>query len=191
MRRPLIALATLAMTAAAPSLAHADDLKIVDELRFGVYEHDASVFGHQKESGADIGNEVLFTSPSFLSVIWSPRPILGFLENTNGTTSQYYGGLTWTWNFATDVLRSDDAFYVEITEGPGFNGGKTNVTDPLEQQTRKSLGSHWLFREDLDIGYRLTPQWSIAFSYNHISNADLASRNEGLNNIGGRIGFKF
>lgn len=191
MRRSIPALAAFALAATASGAAFADDQQIISELRFGVYEHDASLLGHQKETGADIGNEVLFTSPSFLSVIGSPRPILGYLINTNDTTNQFYGGLTWTWDFVHDVFRSDDAFYVEITEGPGFNGGKTDVTDPIELQHRKSLGSHWLFREDLDIGYRLTPQWSIALSYNHISNADLATRNEGLNDIGARIGFKF
>lgn len=191
MRRSIPALAAFALAATASGAAFADDQQIISELRFGVYEHDASLLGHQKETGADIGNEVVFTSPSFLSVIWSPRPVLGYLINTNDTTNQFYGGLTWTWDFVHDVFHSDDAFYVEFTEGPGFNGGKTDVTDPFESQHRKSLGSHWLFREDLDIGYRLTQQWSIALSYNHISNADLAPRNEGLNDIGARIGFKF
>jgi lipid A 3-O-deacylase len=191
MRRSHILLAALAMAVTAPGIAVADDQSIIDEVRFGVYDHDASVLGHQKETGADLGNEVLFTSPSFLSVIWSPRPIIGYLINTSGETSQAYAGLTWTWNFAENVLRENDGFYVELTEGPGWNDGKINVTGPIASQQRKSLGSNVLFREDLDIGYRITPQWSVALSYNHISNADLATRNEGLNDIGARIGFKF
>jgi lipid A 3-O-deacylase len=183
--------ATAVLAVAAPDIARADDTKIIDELRFGVYEHDASVLGHQKETGVDFGNEILFTSPDFLSVIWSPRPIIGALINSAGETSQVYAGLTWTWNFVHDVLRNGDGFYVEFSEGPGFNNGKLNVTDPVQSQKRKSLGSHVLFREDLDLGYHLTPQWSLALSYNHVSNADLAPRNEGLNDIGVRVGFKF
>ena len=191
MRRSTLTLFALALAVTAPGIARADDQNIIDEVRFGAYEHDASVLGHQKETGADVGDEVLFTSPSFLSVIWAPRPNLGFLINTAGETSQVYGGLTWTWNFADNVLRENDGFYVEFTEGPGFNNGKINVTGAVESQRRKSLGSNVLFREDLDLGYHITPNWSIALSYNHISNADLATRNEGLNDIGARIGFKF
>jgi lipid A 3-O-deacylase len=180
-----------ASSAALPGAAHADDGGIVDEFRLGVYEHDASILGHQKETGADIGAELLFTSPAFLQAIWSPRPVIGGLVNTSGETDQAYGGLTWTWDFASNVLRDGDGFYVEGTLGGGWNDGKINVSAPLESQQRKSLGSNALFREDLDIGYHITPRWSLAVSYNHISNADLAERNEGLNDIGVRVGLKF
>jgi lipid A 3-O-deacylase len=174
-----------------PTAAGAADGTLVDELRFGVYQHDASVFGHQKETGADIGAELLFASPQFLKPVYAPRPVVGFLANTAGETNQVYMGLTWTWDFVRDVLRPGDGFYVEGTLGGGWNDGKTNVRDPAEQDKHKSLGSHFLFREDVDLGYRVSPAWSVAISYNHISNADLASRNEGLNDIGLRVGYRF
>ncbi|HLY54472.1 MAG TPA: acyloxyacyl hydrolase [Stellaceae bacterium] len=161
---------------------------IFDEGRLGVYEHDASVFGHQKESGADIGVEVLFKPFNFL---WEPRLAIGGLVNTDGETDQAYVGLTWTWDFVHGVFTSDDGLYAEATLGGGWNNGLINVTDPVLSQERKSLGSNVLFREDVDLGYRFNPVWSIAVSYNHISNADLGVRNEGLNDIGVRVGMKF
>jgi|HubBroStandDraft_1064217.scaffolds.fasta_scaffold00142_37 lipid A 3-O-deacylase len=192
MRPSCFALAgfTAVLVAAAPGIARADD-GLFSEFRLGVYDHDASILGHQKETGEDIGAEILFTSPDIFEIIGSPRPILGGLVNTAGQTDQLYSGLTWTWTFVHDVLREGDGFYVEGTEGPGLNNGHINVTNPFESQHEKSLGSNVLFREDVDLGYRFTSRLSIAVSYNHISNADLATRNEGLNDIGARVGFKF
>jgi lipid A 3-O-deacylase len=183
------ALAGIALATVLPGTARADD-GIFDEVRLGVYEHDASLLGHQKETGADIGAEVLLASPPPLAVIGGPRPTFGALVNTAGETDQIYGGMTWTWNFVHDVLREGDGFYVEGVLGGGWNDGKISAT-PAEAQVRKSLGSNVLFREDVDLGYRITPHWAVAVSYNHISNADLATRNEGLNDIGVRVGLKF
>jgi lipid A 3-O-deacylase len=193
MRSSCFALAGIALAAAAamPGVARADDEGIFSEIRLGGYEHDASILGHQKETGDDIGAELLFTSPGLLEIIGAPRPILGVLINDAGQTSQVYSGLTWTWNFLHDVVIDGDGFYLEGTEGPGLNNGHINVTNPFESQHEKSLGSNILFREDIDLGYHITPRWSVAISYNHISNADLGVRNEGLNDIGARIGFKF
>jgi lipid A 3-O-deacylase len=159
-----------------------------DEIRVGAYEHDASVLGHQKEQGEDFGVELLFRPFDFFG---SPRLVVGGLVNDKSETDQAYLGLTWTWDFVHGLLNDADGLYVEGTLGGGWNDGLLNVTDPVESQRRKSLGSNVLFREDIDLGYRITPVWSVAISYNHISNADLATRNEGLNDIGLRLGMKF
>jgi len=179
----------LAQTAA-PTAPPTPSVKIVDELKAGVYEHDASILGHQKETGADLNLEILFTSPAFLEIIGSPRPMIGGLVNTSGETDQAYFGLTWDWTFLHDVLRAGDGFYVEGSLGGSLHDGKLDVQG-AEAQKRKSLGSPVLFREDVDLGYHITPRYSVAISYNHISDADLAKRNEGLNDIGIRFGFKF
>ncbi|HWK43293.1 MAG TPA: acyloxyacyl hydrolase [Stellaceae bacterium] len=192
MRRSAYLLATL-LAAASPQLAlaqTADSGKIVDELKGGIYDHDASVLGHQKETGADINLEVLFTSPSFLGIIGSPRPMVGGLVNTSGQTDQFYFGLTWDWTFVHDVFASGDGFYVEGSLGGSVHDGKLDVQG-AEAQRRKSLGSPVLFREDVDLGYRFAQRYSVAISLNHISDADLAKRNEGLNDVGLRFGYKF
>jgi len=191
MRHYCITLAGIAVAVIAiPGTALADDVPF-DEIRVGVYKHDASILGHQKERGEDINVEILFTSPVVLEKIASPRPNLGGLVNTAGQTDQLYTGLTWTWDFLQDVLTGGDGFYLEGTLGISLHNGNISVSEPADTQQDKSLGSRVLFREDVDIGYRFTPRWSLAISYNHISNANLAKRNEGLNDFGVRVGFKF
>jgi lipid A 3-O-deacylase len=185
MRFSQLFLASGVAALALPGLAKADAYGFLDEARIGVFEHDASVFGHQKETGADIGVEFLFDSPRFLTLIGSPRPIIGGLANSAGQTDQAYTGLTWTWDFIHNVLHQGDAFYVEGTLGGGWNDGKINVNGATPE------GENILFREDVDIGYRITSVYSVALSYNHISNADLGERNEGINDIGLRFGIKF
>ncbi len=58
-------------------------------------------------------------------------------------------------------------------------------------QTNKSLGSRVLFREAAEIGYEFTPKNSISVMLDHISNARLATRNEGITNVGLRYGVRF
>jgi lipid A 3-O-deacylase len=188
MRSLFLTSALCSIACFAANAARADVGGLLSEARFGVYEHDASVLGHQKETGADLGLEFLFQP---VDLLFGARPIIGGLANTSGETNQVYVGATWTWDFLSNIVQEGDGLYVEGTLGGGWNDGEINVTDPYESQHRKSLGSHFLFREDVDLGYHITPVWSVALSYNHISDADLAVRNEGLNDIGLRIGMKF
>lgn len=67
-----------------------------------------------------------------------------------------------------------------------MHSGQTGKTT-----TDKELGSRVLFRQALEIGYDLDDQWSASVYFSHISNASLADENEGLNNLGLRIGFRF
>lgn len=150
------------------------------ELRLGVFDHDISFLGHSKEGGADINAEALFDSPDFLKPIWAPRPHLGLSVNTQGDTSQIYAGLTWTYAPIQKV-------FVDFSFGGSVNNGKR---DTLEIG-RKSLGFHVLFRESLSLGYRIDDHNSISIAFDHESNANLASRNEGLNNLGIRWGYRF
>lgn len=152
----------------------------VPEMRLGVLSHDISALGHSKEGGADINAEALFDSPDFLKPIWAPRPHLGISVNTQGDTSQIYAGLTWTYE---PTLR----IFVDFSFGGSVNNGKR---DTLEMD-RKSLGSHVLFRESLSLGYRIDEHNSISVAFDHESNANLANRNEGLNNLGIRWGYRF
>ncbi len=56
-----------------------------------------------------------------------------------------------------------------------------------EGEKRKSLGSNIPFREDIDLGYRITPAYSGTISYNHMSTADPGVRND----VGIRFDVKF
>ena len=56
---------------------------------------------------------------------------------------------------------------------------------------RKTLGSTALFRESVELGYQLTPRFSISGFVDHMSNADLAPHNAGITDTGALLGFKF
>ncbi len=170
---------------AAPSSG--STLKILDELKLGFLAHDVGIGGHHKENGYDANGEILFASPWFFKYIWSPRPHFGIDGNLNGKTNFYYGGLTWDWMFYRPGWSRDDGFFAALALGGSVNDGKISTT----LATRKSLGSHVLFREGLDLGYRVNSFLSFSGFIDHSSNAGLANRNEGITNAGGRIGFKF
>ncbi len=169
---------------------------VVSEVRLGALAHDVKAFGG-KEAGADINGEVLFVSPfpvnwgdnwpKYLQWIVHPRPHVGVDINTAGTTSQLYGGLTWTAVLATEIFRPDDGLEFNYFFGGAFNNGKTFTSEP----GRKSLGSNLLFHLGFEVAYRFAPNWSISFIYEHSSNADLAHKNQGITSLGGRIGYHF
>src|SRR5262245_8564995 len=181
--------AALLPTAFCAEAASAQDTG-VDEIRFGVYDHDTDLFGHKKESGVDLVLEALSTRIAALRFIGSPRFLIGVNINTAGQTNQVYIGLIRSWDLFHAVLKTDDAIFLEGTLGGGLNDGKLDVLGKPEGQRWKSHGSHLLFREAVGVGYRFNPKWSMALNLSHISNAGLAEPNEGLNNVGLTLNMK-
>jgi lipid A 3-O-deacylase len=161
--------------------------QVVDELKFGVLAHDVGLFDEHVEGGADINFEALFTSPDFLGVIGSPRPHLGGSVNTAGNTSVGYFGLTWGITLLEDLWTSGDGIFANASLGGALQNGYTSSAPP----GRKKLGSTALFRESLELGYRMTPAFSVSPYLDHMSNANLAPRNAGLTDAGIRFGFRF
>ncbi len=169
---------------------------IVSEVRLGALAHDVA-FAGGKEGGADINGEVLFVSPlpdslgadwpTWLQWLAHPRPHAGVDINTSGATNQFYVGATWTAVLARQILRPDDAIEFNYFFGPALNDGHANSHDP----DRKSLGSNLLFHLGVEMDYRLTAATSVGVIYEHSSNAGLARKNQGLNNIGLRVGYHF
>lgn len=185
----------LAFAALAPAGARAQNLTY-GELKLGVMQHDVRYFdGFEK--GIDINPEVIFPSPVpdawvasvpwYLGWVIQPRPTLGAMFNTKGFTNQYYFGPTWSWQLVDNVLMPGDGITFGVFFGPGFNDGQTTPIDP----TRKALGSNVLFREALELGYRINPVWTISAYVDHVSNAGFARYNQSLNEVGGRIGIRF
>ncbi|MBC7952648.1 MAG: acyloxyacyl hydrolase [Rhodospirillaceae bacterium] len=152
----------------------------LSEIRLGVFDHDIGFLGHDKEGGADINAEALFDSPDFLKAIWAPRPHMGASVNTQGDTSQLYAGLTWTYEPIQKV-------FMDFSFGGSVHNGELNT----REMDRKSLGSRVLFRESLSLGYRIDDHHSVSIAFDHESNANLASHNAGLNNLGIRWGYRF
>jgi lipid A 3-O-deacylase len=155
--------------------------QILSEIRGGVYDHDVSFWSFHRESGTDINGELLFVSPSFLEVLWSPRPHLGATVNTEGNTSHAYAGLTW------ELPVFSTGFFVDGNLGLSVNNGRRDTDDP----DRKSLGSPVLFRLGAAVGYNLTEKVNVSLQFEHMSNAYLANENEGMDNFGLRLGYRF
>jgi lipid A 3-O-deacylase len=156
---------------------------VVSELKLGVLAHDVHIFSSsRKEEGADFNGEILFNLPSnpFFSTIGSPRFHLGGSVNSEGDTDQGYFGLTWD-------FKSDIGVFVEGSFGGAIHDGKLNSY----YFDRKSLGSRVLFRISGSVGYQFNAHHSLAVMLDHISNAGLASPNEGMDNVGIRYGFRF
>ena len=152
----------------------------VSEIRFGAFVHDEGAFTRNEEEGFDGNLEFLFVSPDFLKFIWEPRPHLGATINSKGDTSQAYMGLSWEWSFF-------GSWFGGFSLGGAVHDGKlsTNRID------RKELGCRVLFRESVEVGYRFGGRHGISGYLDHISNAKLCNRNEGLEDFGIRYGYKF
>jgi hypothetical protein len=184
-----------AILAASGSLVRAQNLTY-GELKFGVLAHDVHFLGG-KEHGIDLNPEI--DSPAVIPDSWAaqvpwylrwmvqPRFGAGGEINTDGYTNQAYFGASWKWLLAPDVLRPGDAFTFTFFFGPSFNDGKILAHVP----DRKSLGSNVLFREAVEIGYRINPVYEISVMVDHESNAGFARQNQSLNDVGLRLGIRF
>ena len=191
-------LATLCLgtvAAVTPGAGRAQNLTY-SEIKLGVIAHDVHFLGG-KEHGVDLNPEIIFQSPvadswaagvpAGLRWMVQPRPTIGGEINTSGFTNQAYFGATWTWQLASNVLQPGDGIALSYFFGPGFNDGDIIGTAP----DRKSLGSHILFREALELGYRITPVYEISAMFDHVSNGGLAKQNQSINDLGVRLGVAF
>lgn len=179
-----ILIAAIAMGVSFAGAAHAGP---IEELRAGLYAQSCCGFGSSKEQGAAINAEAVFKSPRFLSVLAAPRPVLGATVATDGdATNQVYAGLEWR----ADVSR----WFVAAGVGGVLHDGETDRFDPVADAARVSstvfYGCRALFRLAGDVGYRVTDRLSASFHWNHISNAGLCSDNEGMDQMGLRLGLR-
>ncbi len=155
------------------------EVPILSEARIGVSIHDSGGFSGRKEEGIDVNTEVLFHDLG-----WFPRvkirPHVGASINTKGDTSAIYAGLTasfYVWR----------GLFLEVSGGAAAHNGKHHTTDP----NRKELGCTVLFRESFSAGYEVTRRSSVAVYLDHISNANICSKNEGMETLGVRYGYRF
>lgn len=180
MKRYVIVLVVLLVTASFALADEGAEASALSELRGGVYAHDIDFWSFHRESGVDINGEVLFVSPEIFENIWEPRPHVGATINTSGNTSHVYTGLTWEFDIPAD-------FFIDANLGLSLHNGYLDT----DKGNRKSLGSSVLLRVGGAVGYNLTEKWNISLQYEHMSNAYLADPNEGMDNLGLRLGYRF
>lgn len=152
----------------------------ISEIRLGAQYHDAAVFNTRRERGWDVSGEFLFVSPRFLEFAFAPRPHLGFHANTAGDTSQVYFGLSW-----------EATVWQGLFVGFSLGGSVHDGVLRKGRIDRQALGTRVLFRESVEIGYRFAGGYSISVMFDHVSNARLASSNQGLDTLGARLGYSF
>ncbi len=179
--------------APARQLAARPDAKpfgIISEIRGGLLKH-AVAFGHDsKETSVDGNLEVLFTTPDWwiFKTLWSPRPHVGASFNASATnTDQIYAGLTWEW-------APVEWFFMDLGLGLTVHNGMldNSMIDGKSRYDRREFGCRVLFRQALDIGWRMTPKHSVSLMWSHISHGGLChEENEGMDNAGLRYGYRF
>ena len=153
----------------------------LSEIRLGALRHDAGVIVAQEEPDVvDANAELLFASPRFLRHVWSPRPHLGVIGNFAGATNQAYLGLTWD----VDLFAG---LFLELGLGASVHNGELDTGD----QARKNLGCRWLYRESVSLGYRVSQHHNVSVMLDHVSNNDRCDRNDGLDTLGVRWGYRF
>jgi hypothetical protein len=157
----------------------------LSEFRFGLSAQDP--WGSEGRDGsANLTGEILFAKPFTASDLFTsyfvPRPHVGGSVNFDGMTSFAYAGLSWT----VDLTPS---LFVEGSLGGAVHNGKGRQANPFDQH--QQIGCSPLFRESGSVGVRLSANWSLMATVEHLSNAGSCSDNRGLTNIGARVGYSF
>jgi lipid A 3-O-deacylase len=154
----------------------------VREIRAGLAAHDVDGLWSRssKETGQDLIAEVIFNRPLFRLLSAKAYPNAGLSLNTQGDTSKVYGGFLLRWEFAS-------AFFFSTGLGLTLHTGKLDTDSP----DRKSLGSRVLFRIPIEVGLAIDRHHHLSLAFDHMSNAGLASPNEGLDTLGVVYGYRF
>ncbi|WP_227869190.1 acyloxyacyl hydrolase [Nitrosospira lacus] len=182
--RTIIGMMVFGFGCGVSSVGYADERRPpgwLHEVKLGVLHHDTGGLwsGFRRESGADFNLEAIF-SPQYKILGGFIRPALGGSVNTAGDTSKLYSGIRWQYDHASGI------FF-----GVGFGGAVHNGDLHLQHYDRKALGSRVLFHIPVEIGYRVGARSSLSVYFDHVSNANLADANEGMDTFGGRYGYRF
>jgi len=156
--------------------------KWVRGMRIGMAAHDVDGLwsGDSKEDGPDLCVEIIFSRTVFQFLAATAYPNAGVSINTRGNTSSLYGGFLLQWSGAAPLIFSTGL-------GLAVHNGATE-TDSADQ---KSLGSRLLFRIPIEAGYIIAPHHRITLAFAHVSNAYLATPNEGMDTLGIFYGYQF
>ena len=169
---------------------------ILSEARFGVMQENICILdcdNANKEPGQNISAELLFASPDFHDLIWSPKPYVMGSLNTQGDTSFGGFGLHWSFDFA-------DKWAFEPSVGYVIHDGE--LASPFPQGDPRGdafteehvlFGSRDLFRTTFGLHYEINETWGAELLYEHLSHGQILGngRNQGIDNIGLRATYAF
>ena len=167
--------AALAQDTPQPGLLHS--------LTLGLLAHDVDGLwsGHREESGLDVELEAVFARAGFQAPGGRIRPNLGVTLNTSGDTSFAYAGFVWEFT-------SRRGLFLQLGAGAAWHDGETETRG---DEDKKELGSRWLFRIPIELGFAVGEHHRVSVAFVHVSNAGLADENEGLDTLGLRYGYRF
>lgn len=164
-----------------PSSAASSSANQNNEVRIGIMKNDiGNGLKQRHERSPDLNFEYLVKpwSTGLGYYIFSPRPHMGMSINTRGGTHQLYVGLTWRINLSN--------FFIE----PSFGGEIHSAHLKTPSAHKRALGSRFLFREAIAVGYQFTEKHSASLMLDHASNAGIAKPNGGITTIGIRYGYR-
>lgn len=180
--------------------APANRPSFISELVVGGWLH-APEEGNNEANTYDFNLEIisrritlLESGNRFAAFFLSPRLILGGSINNENETHTAYLGVNWAYQF-------DNGLFASFSFGPTYHTGNleqervrcSGVCSSPDNTTPVNtgdvtLGSPILFRESLDVGYRVGAHGVSVFAA-HISNAGFDDDNDGLNFVGLRYSF--
>jgi hypothetical protein len=155
----------------------------VHEIKVGAQVHDVPYMWsgfHKEPYAVDLNLEAQFT-PSLTVWRGAVRPMIGATLNFAGNTSKAYAGARWQWE------RPSSRTFFALGLAVAVHNGETFTSDPEAKQ----LGRRVLFHDSIEIGYRIDARRSVSLYFEHISNASTAAKNQGLDTLGVRYGFRF
>ena len=152
------------------------------EMRFGILAHDVDNLwsGTSVENGVDFNAEIIFARPGLTILKGNIRPNIGASINSQGYTSKLYGGFLWE-------IEGRSGFFFDSGLGLAIHNGELKT----DRNDQKQLGSRILFRVPIEFGYSFNDHHRIALTFDHVSNAYLASPNEGMDTLGLRYCYRF
>lgn len=174
------------LAAAAVSAAATAKAGSLESLQFGVLAHDVGPISSGREDGVAVNVEAQFRTPRALMPLLYPRPMVGATLAFDGAaTSEVYAGLAWRQDLAKRLFVATSAAIAVHDGDTQFEPGEPLAGDFA------FLGCRALFRFSGEIGVMATDRTSVSAYYSHASNAGLCSENEGLDNLGARLGYRF
>ena len=148
------------------------------EVRGGAFFHCCFVESGSSALGLELVTPRLSMLPG-LHEFFIPRLHFGGVVDLGGHTSYGYAGLLFTYN-VTKRLFVEPFVGVAVTNGVA--AGDLN---------HNAIGCTTLIHSGGNVGLRIDASWSVMATLDHISNGGLCSRNLGVTNWGGKIGYNF
>jgi lipid A 3-O-deacylase len=161
--------------------------EVIHHISIGYLAHDVGDLwsGFRVERATTAGNFDVVFAPT-LKVLWgSLRPALGGTVVNGGGTSYGYAD-------ARYELGGPFGTFVGVGLGLAVHDGPVNPPLVVAEHRDKALGSRALFHVPLELGIALTEKLRVSAYFEHVSNGWIGTDiNEGLDNLGLRIGYRF